>query len=596
MRRTGAIIFGRRTALASVAVIAGALGAVRAETLTARAGVSGNSVFVGEPFRFQIQVSGSETPEQPDLSGLGGFKVSFSGGGANSRRSVRIINGQRSENVQLGYLLNYELRATREGRLTIPAIAVKAEGKTATTQPLVIVAQKPSETENFKLRLSVSKERAYVGEQILLEAVFYFARGNEIDRSGGIQLSLPVEDNPAFDLHDLDGGQDRGPEQLEGKNFQTSRVRKVLVPTRAGSFPLEPATLSFRSGDGFEIVRDFFGNRVRRPKFKNIAIPSNPLNLVVAPLPREGQPAGFAGHVGEYSVSVQASPSEVNVGDPITLNIALSGPPLLDPVELPPLHEQKSLTADFKVPAEIEDGTVNGNFKVFTQTIRALRDDVKAIPPLELAYFDSAKGRYEVARSQAIPLVVRATRVVTSGDAEGLRPVEAAKLEVQSWMQGIAHNYSGSEALSKQVLGFSGLASAGRLTIVAGPPLAYAILLAVVAGVRRRNAHPETMRARRAMGGFHRGVSHATTSEDVLAVFCRYLGDKLAMTSDALTFRDVEAPLRERGVDDGKLEEIRNLFTAGEASRFAGGIGGEDVAAERDRAAKLVKELEKSLR
>ncbi|NIP98723.1 MAG: protein BatD, partial [Akkermansiaceae bacterium] len=73
----------------------------------------------------------------------------------------------------------------------------------------------------------------------------------------------------------------------------------------------------------------------------------------------------------------------VNVGDPITLNIALSGPAFLEPVDLPPLDRQESLTRDFKVPTEIEEGSVDGNFKVFTQTVRALRDDVKAVPPIE---------------------------------------------------------------------------------------------------------------------------------------------------------------------------------------------------------------------
>jgi len=581
--------------LLAVAISAG-IGAAGAKVLTARAGVGANSVFVGEPFRFQIQVSGSESPEQPDLSKLDGFKASFAGGGNNSRRSIRIINGQRTENVQLGYLFNYDLRATRAGRLTIPAIAVKADGETALTQPLSITAQKPSETENFKLRVSLSKERVYVGEQVLLEAVFYYTNSNQVDGNRGIQLSLPFENQGAFELHDLDGGQDRGPEALEGRRFQTLRVRKVVIAKKEGSFSLEPATLSFRGADGFEMTRDFRGRSVRRPKYRSFVIPSNPLNLQVVPLPTQGRPANFAGHVGELSLSVQASPAEVNVGDPITMNVAVSGPPLLDPLELPPLHEQETLNKDFKVPTEIEDGTVNGNFKVFTQTVRALRADVKAIPPLELPYFDTGSGRYQVARTQPIPIVVNATRVLTAGDAEGLGPVGAAQTEIQSWVQGIAHNYSGPEALAKQVLGFSGLISPGRLAMVAGPPLAYAVLLAVVVTTRRRNANPDTVRARRALAGFNRDLPQAKSAEEVLVVFCHFLGDKLAMTSDALTFRDVESPLRERGVAEEKLAEVKSLFTAGEASRFAGGSGEGEVDEVRERAVALVLELENSLR
>ncbi|NIP92202.1 MAG: protein BatD, partial [Akkermansiaceae bacterium] len=234
--------------------------------------------------------------------------------------------------------------------------------------------------------------------------------------------------------------------------------------------------------------------------------------------------------------------------------------------------------------------------KVFTQTVRALRDDVKAVPPIELAYFDTATGAYEVARSEAVPLVVNATRVLTAGDAEGLGPAVAAQAEIQSWVQGIAHNYRGTETLSKQVLGFAGLVTPGRLVLVALPPLAYAVLFAVVATNRRRHANPDTVRARRALGTFNRDVAQTGTAEEVLGVLCCFLGDKLAMTSDALTYRDVEGPLRDRGVGEEALAQIKELFVAGEASRFAGGSGERDLGEVRDRAKALVAELEKALR
>ena len=171
----------------------GGAASLAAQGLTARAGIESNSVFVGEPIRFQIQVSGSETPEAPDFAKIPGLVVKPTGSGSNSRRSVRIINGKRTENVQLGYIFNYELRATREGRIAIPAITVKADGKVAQTQPVILNAQKPSETENYKLRVNMSKTSAYVGEQIVLEAIFYF-RGEVAD----LNLSLPIVDNGAM--------------------------------------------------------------------------------------------------------------------------------------------------------------------------------------------------------------------------------------------------------------------------------------------------------------------------------------------------------------------------------------------------------------
>jgi len=563
-----------------------------AQNVTARAGVSSQSIFVGEPIQFQIQVSGSETPDQPDLSALTDFHVKSTGGGSNSSRSISIINGRRSENVQLGYVFNYELRARREGRLTIPAVAVIADGQTTHTQAIVLNAQKPSETENFKLRLNLSKEQAYVGEQIVLEAIFYF-RGNVDDT----QLSIPIIEHPDFKVYDLEDNQTANKtEILDGQQFQTSRVRKVLVPLNPGKFPLEPATLSFRGQDGFQIGRDFFGRRVKQAKFKNFVIPSNTFDLEIRPLPTVGQPVNFAGHVGDYSLNVQASPTEVNVGDPITLNIAITGPALLDPVKLPALNKQENLTRDFKIPGEIEDGTINGSFKTFTQTVRALRDDITSIPSIELSYFDTSTGQYQVAKSSPIPIKVRATRILTAGDAEGLSPVVGAGQEVQSWMQGIAHNYSGADILENQPLGFSGLLSPSRLFLIVGPPLAYAALLGFLIFKRQKTANPEKSRARRALTNFNRNLAKAGNIEELLTLFRTFLGDKLSLSPSATTYRDVENRLREKNVDGSALETVNRLFTAGEASRFSGGNSNDSVDELRAQAADLAKQLDKKLR
>ena len=84
-------------------------------------------------------------------------------------------------------------------------------------------------------------------------------------------------------------------------------------------------------------------------------------------------------------------------------------------------------------------------------------------------------------------------------------------------------------------------------------------------------------------------------SEEILGAFRGFLGDKLSLSSEALTFRDVESRLREKGVTDEQLAVAKDLFTAGEASRFAGGGGSDDAAELRRKATGLAKELEKTL-
>ena len=125
-----------------------------AATFGAKAAVERTDPYVGEPSVFQIQVSGSENPEQPDFSHVKDFAVAFRGGQQNSRRSVTIINGRVTEDVQEGYFFSYELTPKREGRLVIPSITVISNGRSTQTDPVVINARKPVETEDFKLRMS----------------------------------------------------------------------------------------------------------------------------------------------------------------------------------------------------------------------------------------------------------------------------------------------------------------------------------------------------------------------------------------------------------------------------------------------------------
>ena len=77
----------------------------------------------------------------------------------------------------------------------------------------------------------------------------------------------------------------------------------------------------------------------------------------------------------------------------------------------------------------------------------------------------------------------------------------------------------------------------------------------------------------------------------VLDALRQYLGAKLRMTGDALTFGDVQEPLRRQGVDDALLGELKDLFVRCEESRYAGG-GSLDGATACRRARELVKKLE----
>jgi hypothetical protein len=315
-------------------------------------------------------------------------------------------------------------------------------------------------------------------------------------------------------------------------------------------------------------------------------------------LPTKGRPANFTGEVGNFKLSAVADPTTVNVGDPINLTLVIEGPEFLDQVECPDLTAQADLTANFRVSQNSEPGTIQGNRKVFKRIIRATHPDVKEIPPIQLPYFDTAKGSYEVAESRPIPLQVRATKVVTAQDAEGQDAPTPVTRAIKKRGKGLAANYEDSSVLRDQRAGLQILTSPLWLVALAGTPLAYSLLALGVGFHRRRHADPAALQARKARTICLKSLASARTEEDAhgatLAALRAYFGAKFALTAGALTYQDLAPKLSEAGVPPELGDELQALFEHCELGRYAGAasIDAEKLVAN---ATDLVRRLDKSI-
>jgi len=604
-----------------------------AQQFSVQAAVESSEVFQNEQFLFQIQVSGTDEPDKPDLAGLTDFAVEELGGRANNSSSVSIVNGRATRRVSRGYIFSYRLTPKRTGALIIPAIQVSVKGMRARTRAIPVTVRKPAETADFKLRVRLSKPECYVGEPVTLTVTWYIGKQPE-----GIEFNLPILKHPGLKIPEpdlsgvgprtqvweLDGvrvvpNQGRG--ELGGKTYTTITFSLIVIPKQAGRLNVPPSTVACKVLTGYKnpqrrrqpggfggFFDDPFFGRGRQAVYRRIVVPSNPLILTVRELPAAGRPQNFAGHVGEYRIEVSATPTEVNVGDPITLAIKLAGPDYLEDVAPPPFHQQPEFVRNFKVPKEMAPGKVEGRAKLFTQTIRATHADVKEIPPVELPYFDTRRRQYGVAASQPIPLAVKATKVLTAQDAEGSGPVAAEGRKLAAWSRGIAHNYEDFDLIEDQRYGpETWLCSPAWISLLLGPPLAHLILLAAAATARKRSADPLAILSRKAYGEFRSRIKTAPREGQaagdgqwcaaVLDAVQTYLGAKLRSASGALTFADVEAPLAGKGVDPETLQALKELFAQCEAGRYAGGAGsGADPEAVIRRAASVVKKMERVLR
>ena len=577
--------------------------------LSARAAIETDRPFVGQSLVFQIQVEGADAPERPDLSALRkDFAVNEAGGSVNNSQSITIVNGRVTRNVQRGYTFQYQLTPKREGAIEIPPITIRADGRTTTTSAIALRVSPPAEIQDFRLLQTLSKRKVYVGEPVMLTTTWYV--GRNVDQ---FAFTMPLLDDPRFEVFDPRQPAAPGAEMvdvpvgesrvaakkdervLDGFKMVAVEFRKAIVAREPGHVDLEPTVVSFRAirastRRARSLFEDFFGDSFfgSNRGYEHLAIPSNPLALEILPLPEEGRPADFSGLIGDFRFEARAVPSEVSVGDPITLTIRVFGPEYLDYVRLPDLAMQPQLAESFKIPEEMAAGEIVDGAKVFSQTIRARDPRISQIPALGFSYFDPELGAYRVAYTEAIPLTVSGTRVLTLSDAEGSGADGAVQAELESAQGGIAHNYEDLGALVDRRAGVRALLESPLWVIaLGGPPAVYLGLLALVLARRRREADPATLAAREALAGLAglEPSSGPAFPGELLEKLRAYLRARLDLPPGALTFADVRPLLEARGVGRDTLTGLEEVFSACEAARYAGGALREAAPEELHRTA-----------
>ena len=592
-------------------------------TVSARSVVEKGKVYVQEPFILQVVVSGDENPGAPDLSSLDGFEVKPLGGRSNSSSFVTAINGRVTQRVERGYIYMYRLTPQREGRLTIPSLVVDTTSGSARTDPVIIEVVKGGETNDVKLRLELSSETAYVGQPITVTVAWYL--GRDVDE---YNFRLPILNDPRFRVADLPaeaaaaGAADaiqltvdgravvakKSQGALDGRKYLVLRFRQVLIPVSSGAIALPRASVSGSIIAGYRQARSPFGDTFNDPFFRDdffsgfgreavherFTAASNEPILNVQPLPVADRPADFTGLVGNYSIIANASPTDISVGDPITLTIQVAGPDYMGNAVLPPLDKQPEIRRDFKVPSEITAPQAARGIATFTQTIRPMNPAVNAIPPIRLPYFDPNRGVYAVAQSDPIPIKVSGTRIVTADDVEGRPAAGEQQAPLETRREGIAHNYADVSALAPQQAGLRDvLQNAAWLGLLAVPPLCYLLLLAAVlwtrSGAARRNGS-----ARRGLTKFTIASQGAESADALLAALRAYLVQRLTLPPGSATRAEFTAALEARRVPVAVTTELADLFGRLEGACYAGQSA--DMAALRTAAQNVIKKLEGTLR
>jgi len=590
----------------SVMVLAAAVSTDAAADIEVRAQVdaSGN-IYLGEPFTYNVVIDGRSAAGEVDLSPLAGFDPKSAGNRDVSQTSVSIVNGRTTRNIVERYVMSYTLTPHKAGPVTLPPVEVVIGAKTYRTNPVAVNVLEPGATDNIALEMALSAAGCYVGQPVLMTLKFYYsvdiqnpAFNVPVFSDDRFVLENPESlDAPAEEI-DIGVGTNvlvgKGRVVRDGRQFGVFTIQKLLIPTRPGRIPVEPASVSVDVAVG-RGRGGFFGPRY---EYRRFAAESDPADLSVRPLPEEGRPADFYGLVGRYTISAAADPVSFSVGDPVTLTISVSGD-YLKSVEWPALEDIGGMAANFRIPSQKSSPVVRDGSKVFTQTIRATNNTVAHIPSIGLSFFDPAAGRYETARTDPIAIEVEAARVLTGADTEGRDFETAAAREVEAVKKGLSANYEGLDALEdRQFYPAAALVSpgyaamwAGSLGLVLASILARCFLRTTAekeAAKRRRRA------CRRALAELKKAESAdpKNRGEMVSDAMKRYIGRRFDRVAGSLTALDCRDVIRGATGDASLAGRYAAAMEACEAARYTAAAGSADASAPAGTAA-MIREIDR---
>jgi hypothetical protein len=594
-----------RTGMTALLILAAVLGpAAAAGAAEVSANVSEREVFVGVPFALQISIENAEDYETPKLADMPGLEVL--GDPTENRSSfTQIINGRMSQRTTV--TLGYQLAATEAGSHTIGPITVVADGERFEIAPIRIVATTSQTGDLLFLEVAGERDRYFLGETMVLTLEIWLKPYRDLrtkvrlDQESMAQCIGRGTNLGPFEDHEQLRTRTELRTDAEGieREYYVYRLRSRVTPQQPGTLAFDDVRVVVQYPVALERRRTFFDSRWVVSRTRPLVASVERTAIEIMPLPEEGKPPSFTGAVGRFDFEVTAKPTEVAVGDPVTLSMTVTdrtdGTARLEALGPPALDRVPALTERFRVPSDPLAGVVTGRSKTFTQTIRAKDEHVDRIPAIPFAYFDPTTERYAVARSSPIALKVEPASIVTASDVIGGKAARSAgTTELTEVAGGILANYSGPELLASH--GAFALTWAHAAAVMV-PPLAFvgvalgrrrALRLRDDRGyARRRSARRRALRRLREA----RQEAPARQAEAAALTLREYVADRCNLPAGGLTGAEAVQRLRTAGVPSDLTEDVDGLLSASEQSRYAGTAGGSDDFAER--ATRCVERLER---
>ena len=584
-------------------------------------------VKVGE--QFQYVVEGSERgemrlPAMGDFQLLGGPYSSFSS-------HSQWVNGKMTQKTLVSF--TYVFRALKEGSYTIPPATVKVGKKEYRTNEVEVVVnaggapgqampsspgpgdqtsspeegigETSSGSDPVFLRVIPSRKEVYLGEQFV-SGLKVYTRVNT--RPVSSARDIPYE---GFYKNSVDPDQRAQQQEIGGQVYVSQVIqRHILIPQKTGNLEIPPYESDWTVQQRVERQggRSPFDSFFDDPFFDNyqdvpVTLSTLPVTIKVKPLP-PGAPAGFTGAVGDFSMKAELSDTEMEVNEALSLKITISGtgnlPLLGEPdVNLPPDHDLYDVSRS--VSTSTSGNRISGSV-VFEYPIVARHAGRYRIAPIQFAWFDPMAEAYRTATTGEFSFTVLKGEGEESAGSiylPGVAPESVRNLGTD------IRDISRSDPVFTPMAS-SLFATAWYRWLYALAILVTVALLILIRRMTRRNADLTLVRNRKAGRAARTRLKNADRLrkagqtdkfyEELGKALWEYLSHKMNIETSELSREMVVAQLAQRKVPEEEQSELLRILEDSEFSRFAPTSERSDVNLLYRDAARLIRNLENSLK
>ncbi|MGO8681664.1 MAG: BatD family protein [Limisphaerales bacterium] len=528
-----------------------------------------DTIAIGEQATLSLTFEGGQSKNVPTPS-VPGLQITQIG----TSQSVNIVNGATSSTVTVAF----SVMARQAGEFTIPTLTADVNGQQLSTLPLkltVLKANAPSAatvnsgSEVAFMRLLLPQKTVYAGQSLTAQLEIFLR--DDVQNYGQPQFTGTPADGFMLGKN-ASGG--RFQTQVGNRTYTVIPITLALTAVKSGTLTLGPFTANMvvvlpsqnQGGDSF--LQRFFNQGEQ----KQVALASEQINVQSLPLPVENAPSNFNGAIGEYTMAVTAGPTNIAVGDPITVHIQISGRGDLNSLALP----GQSAWHDFKIypPASkvvTTDPLGLQGVKTFEEIVAPQNTDVHELPPFSFSYFDPDTGNYRMLTEPSVALAVHSAGTIPMPTIAAAKtenpPVPEDILPIKEEMGALAQ--AGPPLVTRPAF----------LTFQSLPVLAW--LAAFVWRKRMDNlANNPRLRRRRAVAQLVSGglsdlsrFAAENKSNEFFAMLFRLLqeqlGERLDCPASAITEADADRRLILLGASPATLESLRELFQLCNQARYA---------------------------